>query len=401
MTAGQKMSKKHQRKKSPDAPLLSPEEAARLSCLLENLSSIDLADIKGQVSSPQFAQAFLRDLPSDAPGAADLVLAVMQAYDHKEVQRAAKKAIFRLKQRGVSVQEVGLRDSPPTLLQKVEQGAEPDAYLGPVDGFGNRAVLLAIPQIPAGVDLGMGAINDEKGIVNFLFGRYSKKRMRGHREIFFEKVGHMVETSLSHVATLLEAAYARSEPGLDSSSGDYLQLRPWLTENVPLLDRPAIYDLVPPESISSEVLTESQIRKLFEHPLMETWIIDPETIKPLVGELIKAEESRLFISEAQKTSRINEIKETGAAEIYSAERRVLLKGRLEEMAYVFFKLKEDNHARLSLSAASSLDRKDSLLRTNPLLKAMVDRSLAYYLSAAGGKEGGKSESASSSRLILP
>ena len=372
-----------------------------MSSLLENLSGIDLKDIEGEVPSTQFAQALLRDLPPEAPGAAALVLAVRQAYDHKDVQKAAKKAIFKLKQRGVSIQEVDLHDSPPIILQKVEQGAEPDAYLGPVDGFGNRAVLLAIPQIPAGFDLGMGAINDEKGIVNFVLGRYSKKRMRGHREIFLEKLGHMVETSLSHVATVLDAAYARSKPGLDPSSADYLQLRPWLVENVPFLERPAIYDLVPPETISSEVLTGSLIRKLLEHPLMETWIVDPETIKPLVGEIIKAEESRILISEAQKTSRINELKETGVAGIYSGEKKVLLKSRLEEMAYVFFKLKEETHARLSLLAALSLDQKDSPLRANPFLTAMVDRSLAYYLNGAGGKEGGKSEGVPSSRLILP
>lgn len=396
------MSKKHQRKKSPDAPLLSPEEAACLSSLLENLSGIELADIKSQVPSPRFAQALLRDLPPDAPGAAALVLAVRQAYEHKDVQRAAKKAIFKLKQRGVAVQEMDFHASPPIRIQRVEQGAEPNAYLGPVDGFGNRAVLLVIPQIPAGVDLGMGAINDEKGIVNFVFGRYSKKRMRGHKEIFFEKVGHMVETSFSHAATVLESAYAESKPGLDPSSADYLQLRPWLVEHVPLLVRPAIYDFMPLESISSEVLTGSLIRKLLEHPLMETWIVDPERIKPLVGEIIKAEESRILISEAQKTDRVNQIKETGMAGIYSGEKRILLKGRLEEMAYVFFKLKEEAHARLSLLAALSLDQKDSPLRANPLLTAMVDRSLAYYLNkVAGGKEGGKSESVSSSRLILP
>jgi hypothetical protein len=395
------MSKKSQKRKSPDAPLLSPGDVARLSTLLENLSGIDLADIKGQVPSPQFAQALLRDLPPEAPGAAALITAVRRAYEQKDVQKAAKKAIFRLKQRGVSIPDEALHDAPPIVWQKVGQGEASNAYLGPVDGFGNRALFLAIPQIPAGVDLGMGAINDGKGIVNFVFGRYSKKRVREHKEILFERVGHMVETSLSHVTTLLEAAYAQSKPGLNPSSGDYLQLRPWLVANVPLLERPAIYDVMPPESVSREVLTEPQIWKLLEHPLMETWIIDPETIKPLVGEIIQAEESRIFISEAQKTTRINEIKETGVAEIYSGEKRILLKGRLEEMAYVFFKLKEDTHARLSLLAALSLGQKDSPLRANRLLTAMVDRSLAYYLNRAGGKEGGKMESGSSSRLILP
>jgi hypothetical protein len=40
------------------------------------------------------------------------------------------------------------------------------------------------------------------------------------------------------------------------------------------------------------------------------------------------------------------------------------------------KAKRKNFARLCLAAALSLDAKDPLLKVNPLLKALLDRSLA-------------------------
>jgi hypothetical protein len=142
-----------------------------------------------------------------------------------------------------------------------------------------------LPQLPKGVDLGLGVINDEKGMIQFVFGRYSKKRAREVKEVFFERLTHMVETSLAHVATALETAYAHQKESLGDEAKDYLQLRPWILDNVTLLDRSPIYDLIPLDSVSEKILTDSQIHKLLDHRLMESWIIEPSELKPMVDEI--------------------------------------------------------------------------------------------------------------------
>ena len=220
--------------------------------------------------------------------------------------------------------------------------------------------------------------------------------------MFFESVDPLVETSLSHAATILEGIHGREGLSRAEAANNYLQLRPLLLEKTSLLERPVIYDHIPEENISQESLTDSRIQKLLNHKLLESWIVQPDEIRPIMEELRKTEESPILIPGAQKTGRIEEIKEKAIADLYPEPKRNLLKNRLEETAYVFFKLGEDEYARLSLAAALSLDKKDSILGVNPFLKAFVERTLNLYLKGIKGREEGKDEEETQSpKLIIP
>ena len=179
-------------------------------------------------------------------------------------------------------------------------------------------------------------------------------------------------------------------------------MRPWILENVSLLEQSAIYDLISFDGISEGSLTSSQIEKLLAHELMNTWIIDPDKIKPLLEDIQKVKESRILVSDAQKTEHITEAKRKATREIFSEDKRLLMKCRLEEMAYFFSKLGQEEMARLSLTAAQSLDEKDSPLLVNPFLEAIMERSLAFHMQAAEKAPGsGDTAGESSSKIILP
>jgi hypothetical protein len=91
---------------------------------------------------------------------------------------------------------------------------------------------------------------------------------------------------------------------------------------------------------------------------------------------VKAEESPIFISEAQRREHIGKIKDEGINEIVGEKDRATYRRRLEEMAFVFFKKEEEMLARLCLAAALSLGEKTSVLRANPFLTALAERGLA-------------------------
>jgi len=389
------------KRKSQDLPKLPSEEEIVLNSLLGNLKDINLNNIDQQIPSPQLACALIEKLPLDAPETIDIILAMREAFNEKTVQKAIKKTIFKLKQREISIPDLEPPKEMPFLIKKTERD-EPTAYLGPIDGFGNRGIFIILPQIPKGIDIGLGILNDEEGIIQFILGRYSKKRMREVKDFFFEQIGTMVESTLPHAATILEKAYNRNKPGLEESSRDYLQLRPWILENIPLLDQSVIYDFIPLESVSNEILTDSRIDKLLGHELMESWIIKPEEIKPLFEKIVEVEESLILVSEAQKLDRIKEIKDQGVAQMFPDSKRSIIKERLEEMAYIFLKLDEEEYTRLSLISAFSLDEKDSILGVNPFLEAMVERSLDYYQQSSEEVDESKDmEEDSSSSIIIP
>lgn len=395
------MNKKHSKKRPAGALCFTPEEETRLRSILEDSPPIDLSDVRRRVHDPRLAQALLERLPLERVDAADLVLALKGAFPEKPVQKEAKRAIFRLRQRGVAVSDETGEDFPPLRTAGLERAPEPSAYLGPLDGLGARAVFLMIPQAVSGIGVGMGVTSDEKGLLDFVYGRYGKKRVKELKEVFFARVPHMVETSLAHAATVLEAAYGRTRSGNDRATRGYLQLRPWLLQNVSLLQRPAILDLIPPDGVSGGASTQIQMESLLDHEWMKMWIIDPEMISPLVEEVVKAEESPILVSPEQKAARIHDLKRAHLEKIYPQEKRELLKARLEEMAYLFHKAGEARHALAAVGIALSLEEKDSTFRVNPFLQLMIDRSLAYYLKPAQKEGTPRPAPVTEGGLILP
>ncbi len=392
--------KKPKKKKPYDSPQITSEEEILLNSLLENPKNINLSNINEQITSPQLAQALVEKLSSGDAETVKLILAIREAFDQKNVQKAVKKTIFRLKQRGLFIPDLESRKEAPLLIKKT-QHVEPTVYIGPIDGTGSRLICIFLPQIPKGFQVGIGAVSDEEGIIDFASGEYSKKRMREFKDFVLEKFSPTVEASLAHAATILEKAYSRKEQTLRESYRNYLQLRPLILENVSLLDRPVIYDFIPFDTVSEKTLTDSQIDKLLGHKLMESWIIDADQIKPLADEISEAEKSPIIVSGGQSANRIDEIKQKGITELYQDPKRLLLKNRLEEMAYVFLKLDEEEYSHLSLAAAFSLDEKDSFMKVNPFLTAMVERSLNYYTQMAKeiAKSEGLEEDSSSSIVI--
>jgi len=156
--------KRPKKRKSQDLLKLSPEEEIALNSLLENLKDINLSTIDQQIPSPQLARALLERLSVDDPGSADIILAIKDAFDEKIVQKTIKKTFFRFKQKLITFPYLELPKETPFLIKKTDKD-EPVAYLGPYDGFGNRGIFIILPQIPKGIDVGMGILNDEEGFI--------------------------------------------------------------------------------------------------------------------------------------------------------------------------------------------------------------------------------------------
>jgi len=119
-------------------------------------------------------------------------------------------------------------------------------------------------------------------------------------------------------------------------------------------------------------------------------------------DMFKVKESPIVLTEAQKSERIREIKEKCMGEIFSPERRKLLKRRLEEMGYIFFKLGQEETAGLALAAAHAADQESTILKANPVIETLLERSLAFYTKAMEERNPEQSrERVESSPIILP
>lgn len=394
---------KKPKKKKTDNPSLLKSEETLVTSLLEDFKNADPAEIVARIPHLHLAGIFLERLPLDNEFPVPLLLALDEAFKDKKIHKLVKRILFKLKQKGVPIDESFPQRASHNTILKRTQKEEPVAYIGPIAGtIGNRAVCIILQSAVKSYQAGIGLVSEAQGILQFLYGSFSKKRIKEIKGSLSQEAGPLVETSLPHAATILEIAYRRNMELHSDAPSQYPELRPRLLENVTLLDRPIIYDFVS-EIPGDGTLTNSQLGKLFDHNLMDSWLIDFEGLKPFMEDILKVEGSLIVLSDAQKADHVRQIKDKSIEELFPEPKRTLLKHNLEEMAYFFFKLDQDEYSKMALTAARNLDEKDTILRKNIVVDFLLERSMQYYMDLAGEEdaEDESLEADDSPRIILP
>lgn len=375
----QRKRKPKQKTKVPRPWVPSQEEKALLDSLAAGFQDRDPAEIAREIPNARVAQELVGRLPVEDPSSLPLIESILASFDDKHVVKAAKKALFRLKKRGISVADLFFDKAPGSILKPPQQ-EKPFAMTGPVNQAGYRGVMVVFQRSTKGTEVALGIINDEKGMSDFVFGTVSKKRLKELKDYLTEQAGPLVEISLPHASTILEETYKRHLEVHQEAPNDYLELRPWLLENAHPLGTPAIYQIIPEASFHGEPFTQSKLERLFDHELMEPWLIEPNELEPMLEEMAGVEDSPIVLNEIQKSERIRQIKEKWIHELFPPWKRLTLKRRLEEMAYVLVKIGDEEYARLCLMAAGTVDREHSTLRQNFFLEFLLDCNIDYYES---------------------
>ena len=394
--------KKTKKKKTGHPSLLKSEETL-VNSLIEDFKKVDPAEIAARVPNSHVAGIFLERLPLDNGFPVPLLLALDDAFKDKKTHKLIKRILFKLKQKGVPVdKDFPQRASHDAILTQIQMD-EPAAYIGPIAGtMGSRAVLIVLQNAIKSYQAGIGLVSEAEGILQFLYGPFSKKRIKEIKDSLSQEAGPLVKTSLPHAVTILEIAYRRHKERHSDTPSQYHELRPQLLEKTTPLDRAIIYDIVS-EIPNDGILTNIQLEKLFGHSLMESWLIDFEDLKPFMEDILKVEGSPIVLSDAQKADQIRQIKDKSIEALFPRPGRDRLKHNLEEMAYFFFKLDQNEYSRIALSTARNLDDEDTILRKNKVIEFLLERSMQYYMDLAGKEDTADEavEPDDSPRIILP
>jgi len=378
-------------KKKPQTSL-SQSEQRLLTSLFDKIQNSGPEEIVAAIPDSRCARIFVDRLPLKNPSAKPIIAAIIEKFQDKHTRKAVKRGLFRLKKMGIPIDDLQINIEDSTSILKPPPIEKPVCYIGPIlDMSGFRAILILIRSLGKGRRVGTGLVSDEKGIDSFLYVTFGTGKIREIMDDLSQNAGPLVETSLSHIATILEGAYRQHVRLHPEAPEHYLALRPWLLENATLVDRPVVYDVLSEEAVSDVMLTESQLEKLFQNKLMKSWLLDFEHIKPIIEEIKKVEESSIILTDAQKLQQERKIRDKCIKELFHENATNLLKCRFEEMAYMFFSLGEKDMSRLCLAAARSMDTKETILEANPVIDFIYERSLKFFLAASPEKSDRPSE----------
>jgi hypothetical protein len=310
---------------------------------------------------------------------------MLQVSKERKVRKIIKRSLYRLKSRGIDLEEV-LHEKGRPILRPL-QTESPKGFASGFDFLGQRFLLLAIPHTGRGWRVARGVISDTQGMIEFSGEEMTRRRFR----VFFEEIQEkspfpLVEMESSYVGFLFFQSYQLTLEKKRDLPQDYLRLKNEIEGVKKDYQKPLIYSLLQADEIAEENRFLQRGGELLKAEGVNTWRIEEDQIRPYADEVWEAEESKIVLAQTQKEARLQGIYQKALSEFFMSERRSLYQRRLEEMAYIFFKLGREEEARISLATAIDLEKPINPIQPNPFLLQLVIKSIFTLLKEAYEKK---------------
>jgi hypothetical protein len=310
---------------------------------------------------------------------------MFEAIQDKKVRKMIKRSLYRLKSKGIVVEEV-LSDKARPILRPMSEEAK-EGFASGIDFLGYRVLWLILPHPGRGLGVVHGVISDRKGIVDFSQEEMTRKGFR----TFFKEVKEknpfpIVEIEPSYVACLFGQAYRLNLEKKEAFPQGYLQAKGEIERIKKDYAKPLVYSYLQAEDIARDDRLLRKGTDLLKADVFSSWRIEEDQIGPYADEVREAEESKIVLNPGQKEVRFQAIFEKALTELFSEERRLLYRRRLEEMSYVLFRLGREEEAKISLAVAMDLEKPLNPIQPSPFLFQLVTKSLSSLLAEAKEKK---------------
>ncbi len=263
----------------------------------------------------------------------------------KRVRKEAKRALYRLQQRGVHVEAP---TAPPIPVLAVA----PEGYLSAVDGRGDQLVWLVKPR-PGGIAQLFAVINDPQGLrevdVN-LATRKALKEIRG--ELARKHDLRLVDADWRYCDFLVHRAFEWARAGGVRVSGDYPALRAQMTREPPPAEcPPLILSHVDVGAVRADPALLTESAELTAEREFRTWFFGPDDLRPYLEEISSIKNSPLVLNRMQQEERFADVIARAVAELFSGELRDSWPRRLYEMAYFLWSTARRRPAQQAVAVA--------------------------------------------------
>lgn len=319
--------------------------------------------------------AAIGDLGSESAAAALVALA---PHVGGGARRELRRALYRLRQRGVATPEAP-PDKPP---RRRELESDIDGLLSAHDAGGDRLLWVVKRQASGGSLVVAAQANEPQGLRDVQSVDMSRKHLRAVRQRLVREGGVVLAAAPWRVVdALLVEAHERT--ATHERARDYLRVRSEITAEPPAAAAEPVSAQAPrPALDDARALASASAQLLGEAPFA-SWAPGADAAAPFVAEIAALRDSPLVLNELQQRERVREVLRRAAETLYPA---ATLARRLEGTAYVLAETGRVAAARLALATSVLLrDRPDEGYET-PFVIGAVERALGTLLSADGARQ---------------
>lgn len=310
------------------------------------------------------------------PKIAHVLSKILSVTHEKRLKKAIRRSLYRLKSKGVLINEIPFEGEPIFKPLPIEP---PKAFINNYDFYWDRTLILGIPSTSKPPIYLFSLLNDNDGLVNFGARIFLKKEFWEFLEdLKKESQTPLIEIDPHYAAFLLIEAYQLSvKKGGPPKS--FYQFRPEIERIKKDFDKPLIYSYLNLGDFEYNDILARKGGELLNKDIFKSWYIEEGLIRPYVDEVLRAKESKLILNEAQRNERLMSIYEKALFELFSGERRLIYKRRLEETAYFLMKIGMEQEAKISLAIAMDLEKPLNRFQSNQFLLQLVVRSIHGFL----------------------
>ena len=337
-------------------------QAADLPVLVDGLAAIPLTS----------SAMILMEILSDSPP--------------KALQKAVKKALHRLKSRGVIFNE---NQAPRHVVLGGAASRLERCLASFIDGSGDRMILMIRTRPGGGYQIAYLVLNYGTGI------RFARALQMSRRELpdLLESVqaqAPLIDLDPAHCQRQIALVQQMNLATRTPVPEEFFTLRDLIGEPETMPETGAIYEALSPQELELARAQAAHASDLLELPELAGWSLPESVVQTYADALAEIDESKIVVSEAMRRERVDRVFESAMQEVLGEESRAIMRLRLEETAFYFLQTERRLEALWALAAAESLlDDNPERLRLNPFAGALLERSL----------EGAKKRPGS--RIVMP
>ena len=313
--------------------------------------------------------AALGELPS--PAVAALLVALEPRAGERAVRKEIRRALYRVKQRGVAIPE----PPAPAAAPRPASG-EAEGLLSLFDGRGDRLLWIIRPLATGGAFLVAAQVNEPEGLREVSAGEASRKHIRAARQRLESDGMRLVAADWRTLDGLLVEAHERAGGGT-TRERDYLRFRPRLTGEPPRPPAEPVSARVTAPGAEESAALAAGSAALLEESELRGWFPPPEAAAPFVEEIAGLRDSPIVLSRVAQEERVREVLRRAAATLFPS---AVLARRLEGTAYLLAETGRSLAARRALAVALLLRARAADAMEIPLVALLVERAVGGLLA---------------------
>ena len=340
--------------------------------------SLSLAALTERVGQHPAADVALAALLGDYPTqeAAQTLVSWEEKTSNKNARREIHRSLYKLSQKGIQPERAVEQAPARPILAPVE----PEGYVSPIDGRGDRLVWLVKLKAGGGLHYLAAVINEPDGMQHVEGAEITRKGFRAMRDDIGTRFGFtMIEVPWRYCDFLMHEGYERAKGRGVTTVEAYPAYRSHLL-SIPA--QPAELPLPPSierEAVASDPELLATSVQLFQEPEIQRWFLDHERAHHYTDQIAQAQESPLILNRYQQQDRMQTVIDKAIGEIFSGVSGGAYARRLEETAVYFAATDRPEAAKRALAVALAVKRQEYSGKGIPFCEELVRQSLAMHL----------------------